>query len=144
MARVVAVCTSDKKGQKKQQVGEGSFRENFGITGDAHADAESHRQVSLLALASIEKMQAIGADVGPGAFAENLTVEGMQLYTLPLGTRFAIGEKVILELTQIGKECHDRCAIFKQVGTCVMPLEGVFTRVIKGGVVKAGDEVKLV
>ena len=144
MARVVAVCTSDKKGQKKQQVGEGSFRENYGITGDAHADAESHRQVSLLALASIEKMQAIGADVGPGAFAENLTVEGMQLYTLPLGTRFAIGEKVILELTQIGKECHDRCAIFKQVGTCVMPLEGVFTRVIKGGVVKAGDEVKLV
>ncbi|MFC1865723.1 MOSC domain-containing protein [Chloroflexota bacterium] len=144
MARVVAVCTSDKKGQKKQQVDEGSFRENFGITGDAHADAESHRQVSLLALASIEKMIAMGADVGPGAFAENLTVDGMRLYTLPLGTRFAIGESVILELTQIGKECHDRCEIFKQVGTCVMPLEGVFTRVMKGGVVKAGDEVKVV
>ena len=144
MASVVAVCTSDKKGQKKQQVGEASLRENFGITSDAHADAKSHRQVSLLALASIEKMQAMGADVGPGAFAENLTVEGMQLYTLPLGTRFVIGESVILELTQVGKECHDRCAIFKQVGTCVMPLEGVFTRVIKGGVVKAGDEVKLV
>ncbi len=144
MARVVAVCTSDKKGQKKQDVGEGRFKEGYGIIDDAHASTESHRQVSLLALASIEKMQAMGADVGPGAFAENLTIEGMQLYTLPLGTRFAVGEDVILEMTQIGKECHDRCAIFKQVGTCVMPLEGVFTRVIKGGMVKAGDGIKII
>ena len=144
MARVVAVCTSDKKGQKKQDVGEGRVREGSGIRDDAHASTESHRQVSLLALASIEKMQAMGADVGPGAFAENLTIEGMQLYTLPLGTRFAVGEDVILEMTQIGKECHDRCAIFKQVGTCVMPLEGVFTRVIKGGMVKAGDGIKII
>ena len=144
MASVVAVCTSDKKGQKKQVVGQGRFKEGYGIIDDAHANAESHCQVSLLALASIEKMQAMGADVGPGAFAENLTIEGMQLHTLPLGTRFAIGEDVILEMTQIGKECHDRCAIFKQVGTCVMPTEGVFTRVIKGGVVKAGDGIKII
>ncbi len=143
MAKIVAVCVSDKKGQKKKDVGQGDFREGYGIIGDAHADAKSHRQVSLLAIASIEKMQNMGADVGPGAFAENLTVEGLEVHTLPLGTRFAIGESVILEMTQIGKKCHDRCAIFKQVGTCVMPLEGVFTKVIKGGAVKVGDELKL-
>ncbi len=144
MARVVAVCISDAKGQKKRDVGRGILKKSYGILGDAHADAGSHRQVSLLALDSIEKMQGLGADVGPGAFAENLTIEGMQLHTLPLGTRFAIGDNAVLEMTQIGKECHDRCAIFKQVGTCVMPLEGVFTRVIKGGVVKVGDNVRII
>ena len=82
--------------------------------------------------------------MGPGAFAKNLTIEGMQLYTLPLGTRFAIGEDVILEMTQIGKVCHDHCAIFKQVGTCIMPLEGIFTQVIKGGVVKSGDGIRII
>ena len=144
MARVVAVCTSEKKGQKKQDVGEGIFKKGYGIIEDAHASAESHRQVSLLALTSIEKMRAKGADVGPGAFAENLTIEGMQIHTLPLGTHFAIGEDVILEMTQIGKVCHDHCAIFKQVGTCIMPLEGIFKQVIKGGVVKSGDGIRII
>ena len=86
----------------------------------------------------------MGAKVGPGAFAENLTVEGIEPFKLPVGTRFGIGGDIVLEMTQIGKECHDHCAIFKQVGTCVMPVEGVFTRVIKGGVVKVGDEIRLI
>jgi molybdopterin adenylyltransferase len=144
VAKIVAVCVSQKKGTQKKATDQGTLRANYGIVGDAHADSKSHRQVSLLAMDSIDKMRRLGADVAPGAFAENLTVEGIELFSLPLGTRFAIGEDVILEMTQIGKECHDRCAIFKKVGTCVMPVEGVFTRVIKGGVVTVGDELRIV
>ncbi len=144
MARIVAVCSSEKKGQRKKAIEEGILRKEYGLVGDAHADSSWHRQVSMLALASIEKIRALGADVGPGDFAENLTIEGMELFTLPIGTRFSVGEDIILEMTQIGKECHDRCAIFKQVGTCVMPIEGIFTRVIKGGRVRSGDELKVI
>jgi len=144
MMKIVAVCISNKKGCKKKAVAEGILKRGYGIVGDAHANNDSHRQVSLLAISSIEKMRKMGAEVGPGDFAENLTIEGIELFTLPVGTRLGIGDDIILEMTQIGKECHDHCAIFKQVGTCVMPTEGVFTKVIKGGVVKVGDKLEII
>ncbi len=144
MAKITAVCSSEKKGQKKKAIKEGILKEEYGLLGDAHADSGWHRQVSMLAQSSIDKMRALGIDVGHGDFAENLTTEGMELFTLPIGTRLGVGQDIVLEVTQIGKECHDRCAIFKQVGTCIMPTEGIFTRVIKGGVVRAGDEFKLI
>jgi MOSC domain-containing protein YiiM len=144
MAKIVAVCKSEQKGCKKKASNEGLLKEDYGLIGDAHADFGSHRQLSLLAIESIEKIRKLGADVCPGDFAENLTTKGIELFTLPIGTRFSIGNGVILELTQIGKECHDRCAIFKQVGTCVMPVEGVFTKVINGGVVKIEDEIRII
>ncbi len=144
MLRIIAVCTSDKKGARKKDVKEGVFKEDFGLVGDAHACPGNHRQLSLLNMTSIEKMRRLGTDVGPGDFAENLTVEGdLVLYELPIGTRLHAGSGVVLEVTQIGKECHDRCAIFKQAGTCVMPLEGIFARIIKGGKVKSGDEIRV-
>ena len=144
MASIIAVCTSAKKGTKKKDIKEGFIKEDYGLVGDAHAGSDGHRQVSLLALASIDKIRRLGAEVGPGDFAENLTTEGLELFSLPIGTQLSVGQDVILEMTQIGKECHDRCAIFKLVGTCVMPTEGVFTRVLKGGTVKAGDELRVI
>lgn len=146
MARIVAVCASAKKGEKKKDIGCGLLKEDFGLEGDAHSSAGWHRQLSLLSMTSIEKMRKLGAAVGPGDFAENLTVEGdeLVLYQLPIGQRLKVGENIILEVTQIGKECHAHCAIFKQVGSCVMPVEGIFTRIIKGGQVKAGDTVSLI
>lgn len=144
MAKVIAVCRSDKKGTRKQVVPEGSFKEEFGMLTDAHADCNTHRQVSLLATESIEKMRQLGLNVGPGDFAENLTTEEIDLVTLPVGTRLAVGKNVVLEISQIGKECHTRCAIFQQVGTCIMPEEGVFARVIKGGTVTAGDDIQTI
>jgi len=144
MASIIAVCTSTKKGTKKKDIKEGLIKEDYGLVGDAHAGSDGHRQVSLLALASIDKIRRLGAEVGPGDFAENLTTEGLELFSLPIGTQLNVGQDVILEMTQIGKECHDRCAIFKLVGTCVMPTEGVFTRVLKGGTVKAGDELRVI
>ncbi len=144
MASILAVCTSEKKGARKKMVKEAVARADYGLVGDAHADSGTHRQVSLLARASIDKIRRLGLEVGSGDFAENLTIEGLELHSLPLGTRFGVGEEVVLELTQIGKECHDRCAIYHQVGTCVMPVEGVFTRVIAGGTVKTGDEIRVI
>jgi len=144
MARIVAVCRSDKKGVSKKPIDEGLFKEDYGLVGDAHAASDTHRQVSLLALASIEKMRRLGLEISAGDFAENLTVEGLDLVSLPIGTRLAVGKGVILEVTQIGKECHTGCAILRQVGKCVMPKEGIFARVIKGGLVKAGDKLKVV
>ena len=143
MAKIVAVCTSENKGEKKKDIVCGLLKEDFGLEGDAHSSAGSHRQLSLLSMTSIEKMRGLGVDVGPGDFAENLTVEGdeLVLYKLPIGKRLKVGQDIVLEVTQIGKTCHDRCQIFKQVGTCVMPVEGIFTRIIKGGKIKAGDEV---
>jgi len=143
MARIVAVCRSDKKGVSKKPIDEGLFKEDYGLMGDAHAASDTHRQVSLLALASIEKMRRLGLELSAGDFAENLTVDGLDLVSLPIGTRLAVGKGIILEVTQIGKECHTGCAILRQVGKCVMPTEGIFTRVIKGGSVKAGDELKV-
>lgn len=139
MAKIIAVCKSEKKGTVKENVGEGFFEENFGLTGDAHADCCTHRQVSLLDMSSIDKMRKLGLKVNPGDFAENLTTEGIELISLPIGTRVNAGKEVVLEITQIGKECHSGCAIFKQVGKCIMPKEGVFARVIHGGVIKTGD-----
>ena len=140
-AQVVAVCISEKKGERKIPVPSVELREEYGIVGDAHA-GEWHRQVSLLAHESIEKMQRMGLTVDSGDFAENITTSGIELFSLPVGTRLTIGG-TLLEVTQIGKECHTRCAIFYQAGDCVMPKEGIFVRVICGGMVKAGDRVTI-
>ncbi len=142
MAKVIAVCRSREKGTKKGTIDEGALREDYGLVGDAHADCCTHRQVSLLAVESINKMRSLGFDIGPGDFAENLTSEGIDLVSLPIGTRLSIGEEVVLEVTQIGKECHTGCAIYRQTGKCIMPKEGVFAKVIHGGLVKAGDQIR--
>jgi len=144
MAKVVAVCSSKEKGTRKENICSGILRENYGLEGDAHADSSWHRQVSLLAVESIEKMKKLGLEVGPGDFAENLTCEGIELVSLPVGTRLLIGENIILEISQIGKECHTGCAIFQQTGKCIMPREGIFARVIRGGEVKSGDSIKVI
>jgi len=142
MAQVVAVCISEKKGERKTPVAAVELRENHGIVGDAHA-GDWHRQVSLLAQESIDKMRALGLDVASGAFAENITTSGIDLVALPIGSRLRVGATE-LEVTQIGKECHTRCAIFYQAGDCVMPKEGIFARVITGGTVRPGDSVSTV
>ncbi|GAB4168509.1 MAG: MOSC domain-containing protein [Geothermobacteraceae bacterium] len=138
-ARVIATCISKNKGERKTPVDSVELRPEHGLVGDAHA-GEWHRQVSLLAKESIDKMRALGLDVDSGDFAENITTEGIDLVGLPVGTRIRVGE-TLLEVTQIGKECHNRCAIYYQAGDCVMPKEGIFARVIEGGVVKPGDEI---
>ena len=143
MAKVIAVCRSRKKGTKKKTIDEGTLREDYGLVDDAHADCGTHRQVSLLAIESIDKMKNLGFDIGPGDFAENLTTEGIGLASLPIGTYVSIGKEAILEITQIGKECHSGCAIFRQIGKYIMPKEGVFARVIHGGPVKAGDPIRI-
>jgi len=139
--KIVAVCSSKEKGTRKKSVNEGVVREDYGLVGDAHADCCSHKQVSLLAQESIDKMLSLGVNVGPGDFAENITTEGIDLVSLSIGTRISIGEDVQLEVTQIGKECHTPCAIYRQAGGCVMPTEGIFTGVICGGVAKVGDQL---
>ena len=139
--RVVAVCTSETTGVMKEDIGCGTLREEWGLEGDAHA-GPWHRQVSLLALKSIDKMRGLGLEVGPGSFAENITTEGIELYTLPVGTHLRLGES-LAEVTQIGKTCHKGCAIRVQTGDCVMPREGIFVRVLTGGVVKRGDLVEV-
>ena len=140
--KVIAVCISEKKGTQKTQVPYIKLVPEWGIEGDAHA-GKWHRQVSLLALEKIKAFREKGADVDFGAFGENIIVEGFDLRALPVGTRFRIGD-ALLELTQIGKECHSHCAIYHQVGDCIMPREGVFTVVLEGGEVKAGDEIELI
>ncbi len=143
MAKIIAVCKSKKKGTRKEVLKEGYIQENYGLADDAHADSCSHRQVSLIAIESINKMKDLGFDVGPGDFAENLTTEGIDLPSLPVGTEVSVGKEVLLEITQIGKECHTKCAIYHQLGQCIMPEEGVFAKVIRGGLVRAGDEIKV-
>ncbi|MGQ9467941.1 MAG: MOSC domain-containing protein, partial [Anaerolineae bacterium] len=138
---VVAVCISEKKGTSKQNVGRATLRPDWGVEGDAHA-GPWHRQVSLLAWESIERMRGHGLDVREGSFAENITTQGIELYTLPVGTRMRIG-KTLVEVTQIGKLCHTRCAVFRAVGDCVMPREGIFARVLEGGEVAVGDPVEV-
>ena len=139
MAKVVAVCISENKGERKKPVEAVELRENHGIIGDGHA-GDWHRQISLLGQESIDKMQAMGLDVTAGDFAENITTSGIDLVSLPIGSRLQVGE-TLLEVTQIGKECHTRCAIYYQAGDCVMPKEGIFAKVITGGMIKPGDEV---
>ena len=142
MANVKAVNISLRRGTIKQQMEQVELIENYGIEGDAHA-GDWHRQVSLLDQSSVDRMLELGAKgLVPGIFAENITTEGMDLCHLPLGTRLEVGD-AILEVTQIGKECHHHCQVYQQVGMCVMPLEGIFTRVIKGGVVKAGVPISV-
>ena len=139
MAKVIAVCISEKKGTMKHPVDSLELKIDHGIIGDAPA-GNWHRQVSLLADESVEKMRKTFPDIPIGAFAENILTEGICVYELPVGTKLQVGETV-LEVTQIGKECHADCAIRKQVGDCVMPREGIFTIVIKEGTVKAGDPI---
>lgn len=139
MAEVIAVCISEKKGERKKPVEAVELLENHGIVGDAHA-GDWHRQVSLLAKESIDKMRAMGLDVTNGDFAENITTSGINLPSLPVGSRLQVGE-TLLEVTQIGKECHARCAIYYQAGDCVMPKEGIFARVLRSGAIKPGDAV---
>lgn len=139
--KIISINISEKKGIRKKQIDEAIVDENSGIRGDAHASDKGHRQVSLLAIESIKKMQEIGLDVKPGDFAENITTEGIDLLALPVGTRIRLGKEVIGEVSQIGKECHTRCAIYYQAGDCVMPKEGIFMKVLKGGKIKVGDEI---
>ncbi|MBQ9646909.1 MAG: MOSC domain-containing protein [Oscillospiraceae bacterium] len=141
MARVLAVCTSARKGEKKRPVEAIRLKIDHGIAGDAHA-GNWHRQVSLLANESVDKMREKGLTLDPGDFAENILTEGVALRTLPVGTRLRVGE-ALLEITQIGKECHSDCEIKKKVGVCVMPAEGVFAIVKQEGVVRAGDEIEV-
>jgi MOSC domain-containing protein YiiM len=136
----VAVNISPKKGTRKTNVGTSCLLPGRGLKDDAHA-GPGHRQVSLLAMESIEKMVRLGLKVGPGDFAENITTRGLDLLKLPLGTRFRIGDHTLLEVTQIGKVCHTRCAIYYQAGDCVMPKEGIFGQVLEGGEIKVGDEI---
>ena len=143
MAKIVAVCRSENKGTRKQSIVQGVFKENFGLLDDAHSESDTHRQVSLLAMESIEKMRSTGLELKPGDFAENLTTEGLDLPRLPVGTSLSVGKEVLLEVTQIGKECHTGCAIFKQVGKCIMPKEGIFAKVIQGGVIREGDVIQV-
>lgn len=141
MATVLSINISEQKGTPKTTVSEGTLIENFGFAGDAHA-GKWHRQVSLLAKESIEKAKGMRTDgLCHGMFAENITTQGITLHTLPIGTKLQIGEEAVIEISQIGKECHDGCAIRQLVGQCIMPKEGVFARVLRGGVVKAGDEI---
>lgn len=140
--KVKAVCISDTKGNKKKNIKIAVFKENFGIMQDAHAG--SSRQVSLLAEESIEKMKTKGLNLNYGDFGENVVTRGIDLKNLPINTKINIGRDVILEITEIGKKCVSRCAIYYQAGDCIMPSEGIFAKVIKGGIVKVNDKVEVI
>ena len=144
MARgtVEAICISDTKGVKKNRIEAGYLIEGHGLEHDAHAQAW-HRQVSLLAKESIKKMQDAGSDVVSGDFGENIVTSGLELTKLSPGTKIYIGDKVILKVTQIGKTCHERCAIYYQAGDCIMPSEGIFGEVLQGGTAKVGDFIEV-
>ena len=141
MAKVIAVCISEKKGEQKHEVSEIVLKKDHGIVGDAHA-GNWHRQVSLLGTESVDKVHAVLPEIAPGAFAENILTEGITLYQLPVGTKLRAGE-VLLEVTQIGKECHLGCAIRQLTGDCVMPREGIFAVVLEEGVVRPGDSLEV-
>jgi len=141
--KIVSIAVSKKKGTPKTPVEEAFLSKDHGLEGDAHA-GPWHRQVSLLASESIEQASAQGLDVGFGDFAENIATVGVDWKTLPIGTRARLGEKVVIEITQIGKECHNRCAIYYKAGDCIMPREGVFARVIAEGRIKNGDPVRII
>ena len=141
MGKIIGICISEKRGTAKHEVETAKLVEDWGIEGDAHA-GHWHRQVSLLSYEKIEAFRAKGADIPLGAFGENLIVEGYDFRNLPVGTRFSCGD-ALLEMTQIGKECHQGCAIFQQMGDCIMPREGVFTKVLHGGIIKEGDMLEI-
>ncbi|MCY6369209.1 MOSC domain-containing protein [Clostridium ganghwense] len=142
MAKVVAVNISETKGVVKRPIEKGFFKKKHGLEGDAHA-GDWHRQVSLLAQESIDKMKKMGVELSVGDFAENITTEGIVLYKLPVGTKLKIGETE-MEVSQIGKKCHEGCEIKKKVGYCIMPKEGIFTIVLKEGYIKPGDEIEII
>lgn len=142
MGKIIAVCTSTQRGTPKENRGKALFDVEMGLHGDAHAD-KWHRQVSLLSSDKVEEFRARGAQVAPGAFGENLLVEGIDFKALPVGSQLRCGN-VLLEMTQIGKECHSHCTIYHQVGDCIMPREGVFARVLEGGEIAVGDEMEVV
>lgn len=142
MGKVVAVCISEKRGTQKKNIQEGKFIENFGIQSDAHA-GDWHRQVSLLSYEKIEEFNNKGANVIDGAFGENLVVEGIEFTKLPIGAILRCND-VVLEITQIGKKCHNHCEIYKKMGDCIMPRNGVFAKVIVGGKIRCGDDMKVV
>ena len=142
MATVKAINISERRGTIKHPVESAELRINHGITGDAHA-GNWHRQISLLAQESIDKMTAMGAEgLDPGKFAENITTEGIELYTLPVGTKVQIGG-CLTEVTQIGKKCHQHCEIYQKIGMCIMPQEGIFVKVLTEGTIRPGDEIKI-
>jgi len=143
MAKIIAVCKSEEKGTRKESIAEGILEEDYGLVGDAHADCCTHRQVSLLAMESINRIRSLGFEVNPGDFAENLTTQGLNLPSLPLGTKISIGEDILLEVTQIGKECHSGCVIYREIGKCIMPKEGIFAKVVQGGCVRGGDDIRI-
>lgn len=139
---MVSVNVSENTGERKRNIDCCEVRADHGLEGDAHA-GDWHRQVSLLAVESIDKMRLAGLDVWPGDFGENVTTQGLELVSLPIGSRIKVGGVVVLEVTQIGKECHTPCAIYYQAGDCVMPREGIFARVVEGGKIKVGDMVEV-
>jgi MOSC domain-containing protein YiiM len=142
MAKILSVNISEKKGEKKHNIGTGHALIDQGLEHDAHIGMQI-RQISLLAAESVEKIRQKGLNVDYGDFAENLTTQGIELYTLPLGTKMKVGKEVLLEVTQIGKTCLTPCAIFYAVGDCVMPREGIFVRVLSEGMITVGDEIKI-
>lgn len=142
MGTICGICISEKRGTKKIQIPSVCLIEDWGLKGDAHA-GHWHRQVSLLGLGEIEAFRARGARIEFGDFGENLVIEGYRMRSLPVGTKLAAGE-TLLEITQIGKECHSHCEIYKVMGDCIMPREGVFARVLRGGMIAVGDEIRVV
>jgi len=153
MAKIVGVCISDRKGVPKKNIGSAYLEKGLGIKEDAHS-GKWHRQISLLAKESIDKIKSAirkkfippsagQSEICPGSFAENLTTEGIDLKNLPIGTEMKIGETVRLRITQIGKDCHTKCAIFRKIGDCIMPLEGIFAEVLQSGNVKIGDKIEI-
>jgi MOSC domain-containing protein YiiM len=138
--KIVAVSISDRKGEKKHNIDQARLKMDHGLEQDAHA-GDWHRQVSLLDMQSIARIREKGLDVDPGNFAENITTDGIRLWELPIGTHLQLGKEVLVEVTQIGKECHNRCAIFHQVGDCVMPREGIFAKVLQEGTIRPGDTI---
>lgn len=141
--KILAISVSEKKGTKKHNIDSVLLKEGFGIIGDAHAGSQN-RQVSLLAVESIEKMRAKGLNVKPGDFAENIATQAIDLLNLGIGTRLRLGDEAIVEITQFGKDCRRRCHIYYQAGDCIMPREGVFAKVLKGGKIKTGDEIVVI
>jgi molybdopterin adenylyltransferase len=145
MAKIISVCKSEQKGTMKLPVDSAMLKANFGMIGDAHAGPEDNiREISLLAIESIQRLNSEGFSFKVGDFAENLTTSGLDLVSLPVGTKMKVGKDVILQVTQIGKKCHTGCAVLKQAGKCIMPKEGIFARVISGGMVSPDDEIVLV
>jgi len=140
---IKAISVSKEKGTRKVNVPKAELKADFGVVGDAHA-GNWHRQVSLLAVESIDRMVANGAEVSPGNFAENITTEGIELFKLSVGSKLKLGKSVELEITQFGKKCHGRCEIFEQVGDCIMPREGIFARVTHGGTINVGDVIEVI